>query len=83
MLDDVDEFESRYGVHDWSTSPDDRVHAIGFSSYEVEQDKVDELMEGWRQHFITKGLEVTEVVQYISDDDYDSDFDVYQKLLLN
>ena len=80
-LDDIDRLESQYGVHDWCSAPDDRVHAIGFCSYEVKQDKVDELMEGWRQHFISQGLEVTEVVQYTPDWDHDSDYDIYQKVL--
>ena len=77
----VDNFESQYGVHDWATSPDDRVDAIGLCSYEVKKDKIDELMEGWRQHFIDKGHEVTEVVNYIPNDEYESDYVVYQKIL--
>lgn len=82
-LDDIDKFESLYGVHDWITAPDDRVDAIGFCTYEVEKDKINELMEGWRQHFISKGFEVTKVVQYTPDRDHDSDYDIYQKVLFS
>lgn len=79
-LDAIDKFESPYGVHDQCTAPDDRVNAIGFGTYEVEKNKVNELMEGWRQHFIDEGYTVTEVVEYVDDDDY-NDFDIYQKIL--
>ena len=76
--DTCSDIECKYGVHDWCTSPDDRVDGIGYCSNEVE--KIDELMEVWRQVFIKEGAEVTEVADF-NWEDGDNDYDIYQKLL--
>lgn len=41
--------EGEYGVHDWSSSPVNGVPAIGYTSYEVEVSKQEELVKKWRE----------------------------------
>lgn len=43
----VSELEGDFGVHDWSSSPTDEVEGIGYTSYEVEQSAIPELMTCW------------------------------------
>lgn len=45
------QLEDVYGIHDDCTSPSG-VNAIGYTSYEVEDDQRDELIEKWRQAFL-------------------------------
>lgn len=49
----LDDLESEYGVHDWSSRPDPRVNGIGFTSYEVDEALYDELMNNWREYFVS------------------------------
>lgn len=42
------ELEGEYGVHDWSSSPVNGVPAIGYTTYEVEPSKQEELVVKWR-----------------------------------
>lgn len=58
----VDDLESEFGVHDWSTSPNLDIDAIGFTSYEVEPDQVLVLLERWRTWFVSKGAIASRVV---------------------
>lgn len=51
LADVASELELEYGVHDWGSSPSG-VNAIGYNSYEVEEERCDELMEVWRQAFL-------------------------------
>lgn len=59
----VDQLEGEYGVHDWATRPSDEVEAIGFTSYEVEPDDENTLLERWQAWFVSKGATVTPVVR--------------------
>lgn len=62
LSDVASELELEYGVHNWGTSPSG-VNAIGYNSYEVEEERFDELMEVWRQAFVehAPGCAVSEV----------------------
>lgn len=52
--------EMEYGIHDWSSSPSEGVNAIGYTSYEVLGSKrQDDLMEQWKQVFVTEYPECT------------------------
>lgn len=46
-----DQVESEYGVHDWSTRPNDAVIGFGYTSYEVDPDKYEYLMNLWNGYF--------------------------------
>jgi hypothetical protein len=49
LYDQVTEpLESEYGVHDWSSGPVAGINAIGYCTYEVEEQLIPELMEKWR-----------------------------------
>jgi len=79
----TEELESEYGVHDWSSRPTDQVFGIGYTTYEVPELKIPELMTKWREHFISVlGEEyVTEVVRLdaVSLEDVD-DEGIYQAI---
>lgn len=66
-LDIVADLEAEYGVHDVSMRPHEEF--MGFSTYEVPEDKVTELMNRWRDWFISQGLTATEVSR-LSDEEY-------------
>jgi hypothetical protein len=56
-LDAFDDFRSDlegYGVHDVCGHPNPAVESVAFTSYEVAEDKIPELMEHWRNYFISK-----------------------------
>jgi len=61
----VDEIEREYGVHDMGGGSEDECEAIGFNTYEVEQDRILELMNKWRDIFVSLAGEenVTQVVE--------------------
>ena len=44
----VDPLESKYGVHDWASSPSNEVMGIGYCTYEVAKNKCELLMDDWR-----------------------------------
>lgn len=71
LLEFTDDVEADYGVHDYSTSGSEEMH--GFSSYEVDADKADELMEKWRQFFITEGIACSPI-QTMTWDEYEKEF---------
>ena len=57
----IDGIESEYGVHDYSTADNQHyIEVMGFSTYEVTRDKVEELMAKWRQVFVDGGFTVGE-----------------------
>lgn len=62
------DLKSAYGAHNWCTSLAN-VNAIGYTSYEVEDDQRAELMEQWRQAFlkICPGCEVSAVYELPND----------------
>lgn len=47
----TEDLESRFGVHDVSSSPSPEVDGIGYTSYEVSRADVPVLMDAWRQWF--------------------------------
>lgn len=53
----LSDIESEYGVHDIGFAPDDQF--FGFTTYEVELDKIDELIAKWKQFFVSLGFEVS------------------------
>lgn len=55
---DGEDFESTYGVHDVAFGEND---LLGFTSYEIEEDKFPELMEKWRDIFKRRGLLTSEI----------------------
>lgn len=54
FCDMFNELEGEYGVHDWSSSPNDEVSAIGYTSYEVDPVFQVELMKLWQQAFVNQ-----------------------------
>ena len=66
----MDELESEYGVHDWGTAPTEDVIGIGYFSYEVEVQLIQELMEKWRQVFVKQSSEndVSQIVELFETD---------------
>jgi hypothetical protein len=57
----TEEIEAEYGVHDWSSRPSEAVDAIGYTTYEVESDRIPDLMNEWRNRFVSAGCVTTEV----------------------
>lgn len=70
LSDVASELELEYGVHNWGTAPSG-VNAIGYNSYEVEEERCDELMEVWRQAFVehAPGCVVSAVYEVPNRDD--------------
>lgn len=75
------ELEGDYGVHDWSTSPVKGVSSIGYTSYEVDADKQEELVNKWRKEFASNlGEEnVSRVVRIGSIDNFMDDLAILNK----
>jgi len=75
--------ESEYGVHDWSSRPNDLVIEFGYTSYEIEPENHLKVMELWRKYFESRSdvQDTTEVVE-IPDNEFEN-FDalaVYNKI---
>lgn len=47
----TDYIASKYGVHDWRSSPNDKVNAIGFTTYEVEKENISKVMSERRESY--------------------------------
>lgn len=75
------DLEGEYGVHDWSTSPVNGVPAIGYTTYEVEPSKQEELVVKWRNAIADKvGLDnVSNVVRLGAIDYQMDDFAILNK----
>lgn len=55
------DLEGRYGVHDFSTNDtgnQNLYEAIGYTSYEVEKDKVDDLLKEWEQILLLLNIHI-------------------------
>ena len=48
--------ESEYGVHDAQGGPMNGSYEVGFCTYEVDEDKIDELVEIWKNKLIERGI---------------------------
>jgi hypothetical protein len=71
--------EENYGIHDVSFSPDKEL--FGFTSYEVEEDSIPELMKSYKDLFIKKGFEVNKI-KYIEEFYQEDEGDYDEKLAL-
>lgn len=75
--------EEEYGVHDWGSTPDQRILTLGaYHSYEVNPQKIDELLAKWNsglKSFLGEGAQLSEPVQIKIDVYNDTDYDLYQK----
>lgn len=79
----VEKMERKYGIHDWSSSPNDAVVAIGYTSYEVPREKVLPLMNEWRNYFEKYAPgETTQIVKFDAKLDSD-DLKCYYEILAN
>ena len=85
--DKLEELESEYGVHDWSSSPNEAVSGIGYTSYEVEPDRHLELMGKWQQYFDTRDdVENVSHIVLVSESHMDEDiqhlddYDIYRAI---
>ncbi len=63
LLDDSHDFkgedlESTYGVHDIAF--DHETDVLGFTSYEIDEEKFPELMEKWKEIFKNRGFLISE-----------------------
>lgn len=73
----TEKIESKFGVHDWSSSPNKNVDAIGYTTYEVEQKNIDKLMDIWHNEFIKRGADCSKIVDIKNNGD---DFDIYNDI---
>ncbi len=73
----AEELESEYGVHDWSSAPSKEVDAIGYTTYEVLEEYIPDLMSAWRQKFLDAGCNVTEIINIPLSISVKQDKDIY------
>ena len=80
---EVDRHENYFGVHDWSTSPNDKVNGIGYTSYEMTRDGAKDLMCQWRKYFIShpKFQNVGQVTELPDVNMTMDDLDIYNLVL--
>lgn len=76
------ELESNFGVHDWSSSPNNNVDAIGYTTYEVEKNSVAKLMTAWHNEFIESGCSCSKVVVVSKSAVSGDDFAIYSDIKL-
>lgn len=81
LFDSAALIEEEYGVHDASSSPVEGVNAIGFNTYEVEEEeKQRELMEKWREMMMEMFPEMeVSAVQQVETTLGDDDLSMLQK----
>ena len=75
------ELECEYGIHDWSSSPSEKISSLGYTSYEVAPDVQVELMKKWQQVFVKNlgGENVTPVV-FLGEINSDDDLAVFNRV---
>lgn len=66
------DLEGEYGVHDFCTSGD--YELIGYSSYEIADDKQLELMQKWREVLVKLGLNPQDIIK-MTVEDYEKAFE--------
>ena len=78
--------EMNYGVHDWSSRPNDAVIEFGYTSYEIEPKNHSTVMLLWREYFESRSdvQDTTNIVEIPSDEfeNFDS-LAVYNKVAEN
>ncbi len=67
------DLETVYGIHDWSTSErdDEVIEDIGFTTYEVDKEKVAKLLEIWKEILTNVGIKIVgpwNVTKYKNED---------------
>lgn len=61
------DFEEKYGSHHiYGAGACVEVYSMGYSSYEIDESKVNELMAAWRSKFLERGCVCSEIVQIYS-----------------
>ncbi len=67
-----------YGVHDFGGAGGitDPVYTMGYSSYEVEPVNMDDVINGWRNHFASRGFNCSHIDVRKGDDCYVIEFNV-------
>jgi hypothetical protein len=78
-----DDIESQFGVHDWSSSPDVRVEGIGYTTYEIVGDQIENCMQTWYNKFVELvGADNVGTNWFeIPVDKYDNDYAIYEFLI--
>jgi hypothetical protein len=77
----IDGIESEFGVHDWSSSPNEAVEGIGITSDEIDKNMAAKCMDRW----------ISTIGDFVGDEcvsskwveidlDYNDDLDVYNKI---
>jgi len=78
--------EMNYGVHDWSSRPNDAVIEFGYTSYEIEPKNYSTVMQLWREYFESRSdvQDTTNIVEIPNDEfeNFDS-LSVYNKVAEN
>lgn len=79
----LDNISSKYGVHDWSSSPNHKVEAVGYTSYEIDKINYMNVMNDWRNIFVKENPDavVTKIVKIIYNNN-DDDLSIYNKYSL-
>ncbi len=73
--------ENKYGVHDWSSSPNDKVDAIGYTTYEVPSEQFLNLLSEWQLEFSKIGCICSSIVEIDESASSGDDWDVYSYIL--
>lgn len=71
--------ENRYGVHDWSSSPRPEVDAIAYSTYEVDDNEISNVMNDWLNAFTKSGCICTPIVEITTLNT--NDYQIYQECI--
>ena len=61
--------EEKYGIHEYEESSGKDL-VVGFNSYEVEEENVNELMNVWRERFESVGVKCGEIKTFEKYDEY-------------
>ncbi len=73
--------ESKYGVHDWSSSPNPQVDAIGYTTYEVEKQNISQVMQEWKNQIEKTGSSCSKIVQITNNASLGDDLSIYNQIL--
>lgn len=80
LLEITENIEDEFGLHDWSSSPSDKVYGIGFTTYEITEKKIYPLLVKW-QNELGNLLNVSCSNIYGVDINLDmDDYDIFQQI---